>query len=297
MLSQARLLSMAPASFVLLWSTGFVCAKLGLPYAGPVTFLLWRFGLVVVLMAGLAWLAHAPWPTWAQAKHVALAGVLLQAGYLGGVFSAIALGLPSGVTALIVCTQPLLTALAGPLIGERVTPRQWAGLLLGVVGVALVVGEKLMAQSASTAHWLATGLAVMGLVSMTAGTLYQKKFCGQNDLRTQSVVQFMAAFAVLLPFGLAFESLQVRWSPAFVAALGWAVLVLSLGAISLLLVLIKRGAATSVSSLFYLVPPVSALLGWLMFDERLGWLALCGFGVTVIAVAMVMQPVDSRKLS
>jgi drug/metabolite transporter (DMT)-like permease len=283
----------APLTFVLLWSTGYVVAKLGMPYAGPMAFLLWRFGLVVLLMLALALAARAVWPSFSQAKHIAVAGVLLQAGYLGGVFSAIALGLPSGVTALIVCTQPILTALAGPVIGERVTKRQWTGLWLGLAGVALVVAEKLGPGSARAAgNVVALGLALLALVSMTVGTLYQKKFCGQTDLRTQAVVQFAASFMALLPFGLYFGDTQVRWEMPFVLALGWSVLVLSLGAISLLLLLIKAGSATSVSSLFYLVPPVSAMLGYLVFNETLGALALCGFVLTAIAVAMVMRPVN-----
>lgn len=218
--------------------------------------------------------------------HVAVAGVLLQAGYLAGVFVAISLGLSAGLAALIVGTQPILTAVAGPLIGERVTRRQWAGLVLGFAGVAMVLSNKI---GLGGFGWGAVAFAVLALVTITAGTLYQKRFCGGEDLRTQSVVQFIAAGAVLLPFSLAFETREVVWSGALVFAIGWLVVVLSLGAISLLLLLIRRGAATSVTSLMYLVPPVTALIAYFMFDERLTPVSLAGMAVAVAGVAMVMR--------
>ncbi len=278
--------SLMPLTFVLLWATGFVTAKYGLPYAGPITFLLWRCALVILCMGALALVFRARWPDWRRAKHIAVAGVLLQAGYLGGVFAAIAHGMPAGLSALIVCMQPVLTAIAGPLIGERVTARQWAGFALGTLGVMVVVWDKLHLQGVGP---LTLSLSVLALVSITVGTIYQKKFCGANDLRTQSVVQFAASFAVLLPLGLAFETLQVRWTPQFVGALSWAVLVLSLGSISLLLLMIRRGAVTQVASLFYLVPPVTAVMAYLMFGETLGMKALVGFVIAVIGVALVVM--------
>ena len=278
--------SLMPLTFVLLWATGFVTAKYGLPYAGPITFLLWRCALVILCMGALALVFRARWPDWRRAKHIAVAGVLLQAGYLGGVFAAIAHGMPAGLSALIVCMQPVLTAIAGPLIGERVTARQWVGFALGVLGVMVVVWDKLHLQGVGP---LTLSLSVLALVSITVGTIYQKKFCGANDLRTQSVVQFAASFAVLLPLGLAFETLQVRWTPQFVGALSWAVLVLSLGSISLLLLMIRRGAVTQVASLFYLVPPVTAVMAYLMFGETLGMKALVGFVIAVIGVALVVM--------
>ena len=280
------LTSLMPITFVLLWATGFVTAKFGLPYAEPITFLLWRCALVIVCMGALALAFRAPWPDWRRARHIAVAGVLLQAGYLGGVFTAIAYGMPAGLSALIVCMQPVLTAISGPLIGERVTPRQWAGFALGTLGVLVVVWDKLHLQGVGP---LTLGLSVLALVSITVGTIYQKKFGGANDLRTQSVVQFAASFVVLLPLGLAFETLQVRWTPQFIGALGWAGLVLSLGSISLLLLMIRRGAVTQVASLFYLVPPVTAVMAYLMFGETLGVKALLGFVIAVIGVALVVM--------
>ena len=281
-----RAVRFMPLAFVLLWATGFVCAKLGLPHAGPMTFLLWRCGLVVLCMTALALLFRAPWPTWSRAKHIAVAGVLLQAGYLGGVFAAISLGMPAGVTALIVGLQPVLTALLGPLVGERVSLKQWLGLGLGAAGVVLVVWDKLHLTGIGGA---AVALTVLALTSITLGTLYQKRYCGANDLRTQSVIQFVAAFAVLLPFGMAFETLQVVWARDFIIALAWSVLVLSLGSISLLLLLIRQGAVTQVASLFYLVPPVTAIMAYFMFDERLGATALAGLVVAMVGVALVVH--------
>ncbi len=276
-----------PVLFVLLWSTGFIGAKFGLPYAPPLKFLLWRFVFVISLMGAIALATRAAWPRGVQWLHVAVAGILLQAGYLGGVFAAIGLGMTAGLSALIVSLQPILTAFAGPLVGERVSRRQWLGLVLGLGGVVMVVWNKLALGVIAPD---ALALTVLALVSITAGTLYQKRYCGAQDLRTQSVVQFVAAGLVLLPLSLAFESRPVVWSGEFIFAIGWLVVVLSLGAISLLLVLIRRGAATSVSSLMYLVPAVTAVMAWLMFGETLSLLALVGMAVAVAGVALVVRP-------
>lgn len=275
-----------PALFVLLWATGFIGAKFGMPYAPPLKFLLWRYLAVIVLMGALSLATRAPWPRGMKIAHVAIAGMLLQAGYLGGVFIAIDLGMSAGLAALIVGTQPILTAIAGPLVGERVGPRQWAGLALGMAGVAMVVSHKVDLDGFG---WQALASSIVALIAITAGTLYQKRFCGAQDLRTQSVVQFLAAGALLLPLCLAFETRAVIWSAELVFALGWLVVVLSLGATSLLLVLIRRGAATAVSSLMYLVPPVTALVAYGLFDEALGYLSLAGMAVAVAGVALVMR--------
>jgi drug/metabolite transporter (DMT)-like permease len=283
---QSLFISATPALFVILWATGFVGAKLGLPYAPPLKFLLWRFAVVIALMTPFAFFTGAPWPRGRKIAHVAIAGILLQGGYLAGVFVAISLGLSAGLAALIVGTQPILTAIAGPLIGERVNPRQWAGLGLGFVGVGMVLSNKI---GFGGFGWEAVAFAVLALVTITAGTLYQKRFCGGADLRTQSVIQFIAAGAVLLPFSLAFETRAVVWSGALVFAIVWLVVVLSLGATTLLLLLIRRGAATSVTSLMYLVPPVTALIAYVMFDERLTLVALAGMAVAVAGVALVVR--------
>ena len=276
-----------PGLFVLLWSTGFVGAKFGLPYAEPLTFLLLRLVLVVALMLPLALAMRAAWPgSLIQLGHVAVAGVLMQGGYLGGVFCSIHLGMSAGVIALIVGIQPILTAFASaPLFGERLHARQWSGLVLGFGGVLLVV----LGRSTLSGITPATlALSLLALLSITVGTLYQKRYCGAVDLRAGSVIQFSAAGLVLLPLALAFETMQVRWTGEFVFALTWLVLVLSIGAIPLLYILIRKGAATRVASLFYLVPPATALMAYVMFGETLSLTALAGMALAAIGVALVV---------
>lgn len=275
-----------PGLFVLLWSTGFIGAKLGLPYAEPQTFLVVRFAIVTVLLAAFAGLTGAPWPgSFREAAHIAVAGLLLQAVYLGGVFASIFHGVPAGVSALIVGIQPLLVAAAaGPFLGETVTRRQWLGLALGLAGVVLVVWTKLGIGIGSV--WGYT-LSVIALLGITIGTLYQKKFCPRLDLRSGSAIQFAAATVALAPFALLFETRQITWSGEFLFALGWLCIVLSLGAISLLFILIRRGAAAKVSSLFFLVPPCTALVAYFLFGEQLSLLALIGMAATMAGVALV----------
>ncbi|MBE0613978.1 MAG: DMT family transporter [Burkholderiales bacterium] len=284
----ARLwLQAMPGLFVLLWSTGFVSAKFGLPYAEPLTFLLLRFALVVALMLPLALIMRVTWPdSLTQLGHVAVVGVLMQGGYLSGVFCSIHLGMSAGVSALIVGIQPILTAFASaPLFGERLHVRQWSGLVLGFGGVLLVV----LGRTTLTGITPATlALSVMALLSITVGTLYQKRYCGAVDLRAGSVIQFCAAGLVLLPLALVFETMRVNWTGEFIATLAWLVLVLSIGAISLLYILIRKGAATRVASLFYLVPPATALMAYAMFGETLGPMAMAGMMLAAIGVALVV---------
>lgn len=285
---RAALALFAPGLFVLLWSTGFIGGKLGLPYAEPLTFLLIRMVLTALLLGAVALVLRAPWPrTAGEAGRIALAGLLVHGTYLGGVFSAISQGLPAGTVALIVGLQPLLTAIAaGPLLGERLTGRQWTGFALGLVGVALVVWEKLALRSGL--GW-ALALAVVALLGITAGTLYQKRHCAGMDLRSGTAIQYAASallFAILAPLT---ETMQVRWTGEFVFALGWLCLVLSVGAVFLLYFLIRQGAASRVASLFYLTPPTTALMAWALFGETLGWLALAGMGVTAAGVALVLK--------
>jgi len=278
----------APGVFVLLWSTGFIGAKLGLPDAEPLTFLLLRFAIVCCLLLALALGLRRPWPSGRlHIFHIAVAGVLLHGGYLGGVFSSIQRGMPAGLVALIVGMQPLLTALlGGRLLGEHVGAKQWTGLLLGFAGVALVLSGKLALAGLSTGGLL---LALLALLSITAGTVYQKRYCGQMDLWTGSLVQFAASGLVFLPLALTSESMHINWSGSFLFALGWLVLVLSLGAISLLHQLIRRGAATRVSALFYLTPPTTALLAWGMFGEQLDLPAMAGMALAAFGVALALR--------
>ncbi|WP_377807001.1 DMT family transporter [Azospirillum sp. A29] len=279
-------LRLMPGLFVLLWSTGFIGAKYGLPYVEPLTFLLIRLGLVAVVLALVALASRAPWPKdWATAGRIALAGLLVHGVYLSGVFLAIAHGLPAGVTALIVGIQPLLTAaLSGPLLSERVSGRQWVGLLLGLAGVGLVVREKL---SVDAEHLIGIGYAMAALVGITLGTLYQKRHGGGMDLRSGTAIQYAATAVVLAVVAPLTETMQVQWTGEFIFALLWLCFVLSVGAIFLLFALIRRGAAAKVASLFYLTPPVTALVAWMLFGEKLGIAALAGMAVAVCGVALV----------
>lgn len=279
-----------PAVFVLLWSTGFIGAKFGLPYAEPFTFLFIRFALVLLLLAPLAVLARAAWRGgWRAAGHQLVTGALVHGLYLGGVFWAIGAGLSAGVAALVVGMQPLLTAVAvGPLLGERVSGRQWLGLVLGLSGVGMVVGEKLAGSGVGTVAPVALVGAVVGLFGITAGTLYQKRFGGGADLRIATFIQYISAAAVTGLAALAVETREVQWTGEFLFALGWLVLVLSIGAISLLMLLIRRGEAARTASLFYLVPPVTAVTAWALFDETLGLIALAGMALAVAGVALVV---------
>ena len=277
-----------PFLFVFLWSTGFVGAKFGLPYAEPLSFLLTRYGFVITLMLAIALATRAPWPKEPmQWVHIGVSGILVQAVYLGGVFVAIKHGLPAGVTALVVGIQPLLTALgAGWLLDEKVSKRQWGGLALGFVGVGLVVSGKF--GDAPLGPMLIP--ALVALLGITAGTLYQKRYCAKLDLRTGSVIQFVPT-AVLTAIAVAlFEDYKIEWTGEFAFALGWLVLVLSLGAISLLNLLIRSGSAVNVASLFYLTPPMTALIAWVVFGENLTYTAAFGMLVAVSGVYLVAKP-------
>jgi drug/metabolite transporter (DMT)-like permease len=275
-----------PFAFVLIWATGFVVAKYAVPYAEPLSFLVLRYIGVVVLMLALAVLARAPWPDRRAALHLAVAGAGIQAGYLGGVWAAIGAGMPAGVAALVVNLQPVLTGLWMGLFGRRLTVRQGAGLLLGFAGVVLVVSSKLTARGITP---LTLGLTTLALLSITGGTLYQSRFCPRFDLRTGQVVQFVSAIAVTLPFVLVFESFRVRWTPQLIGALAWSVLALTGGAISLLFLMLRRGAAAQVTSYFYLVPGITALMAWIMFRETLGLTAVAGMLISIIGVAMTTR--------
>ncbi len=274
-----------PGVFVVLWSTGFVFAKLGLPFVGPFTFLEIRYLVVIVLMSLLAIATSAPWPARDKIVPIAIGGLLVHAGYLGGVFGAISVGVEAGVAALVAGLQPVLTAaLAGPLLGETVTRRQWFGLALGFSGVILVVRAKLGLGLGTP---FGMGLSALAMLSITAGTLWQKRYCGGMDLRTGSVVQFAASAVVTAPLAWGLEGLRVEWAPNLVIALAWLCLVLSIGAITAMFVLIRRGKASEVSSLFFLVPPTTALIAWAMFHETLDAFSMAGMGLVVAAVAMV----------
>jgi drug/metabolite transporter (DMT)-like permease len=283
-------LSPVPILFVLIWSTGFIVAKFGLPYAPPLTFLILRCACVLALLIPCVLIWKAPWPV-GSISHIALAGLLMHGGYLGGVWCAIKLGMPAGVSALIVGMQPILTAAAAPLIGETVRPRQWLGLLFGLAGVALVVYAKinLIGLSAS-----AIGLCLLALVSMTAGTMYQRRFCPRFDPRTGTVIQFSSTIAVLVPLAILIENFDltlanVQWTLDFIGALLWSSVALSIGAMFLLFKLIRRSDATEVTSLMYLTPPTTAIMAWFAFGEAFDLLGIAGMVVAVLGVAFVVK--------
>ncbi|WP_414675587.1 DMT family transporter [Magnetovibrio sp.] len=277
-----------PGVFVLLWSTGFLGAKLGLPYAEPFTFLFLRFAVLTAILVVVALAFRAPWPsTWGAFARIGVVGLLVHGVYLGGVFSAIHAGLSAGVAALIVGLQPLLTAVgAGAFLGETVRPRQWLGLVLGLVGVVLVLGDKLNIDGGNLDG---IAFAAAALFAITTGTLYQKRHGDAMDLRSGSAIQYAVAAVPTAALAWTLESGEVTWSGELVFALAWLVLVLSLGAISLLYILIRRGAASKVASLFYLTPPVTAVFAWILFDETLAPLAMVGMVVVVIGVALATR--------
>lgn len=285
----AALLAAMPWVFVCIWSTGFVVARFGMPHAPPFGFLSWRFGLSVLALLLWVTLSKARWPrSRRQWAHLAVTGVFMQAGYLGGVWSAVKSGMGAGTSALIVGLQPVLVALWIAYAGreQRVSVRQWLGLGLGLLGLLLVVGQKVDLGEVTAAN---LGMAVVALLSITLGTLYQKRFVGPCDVRSASAVQMLAALAVCLPLAWWMESEAVRWHPQLIGAMAWSVLVLTLGGSSLLYLLIQRGAATRVASLMYLVPAGAALLAWMLFGEALGGAVGVGLVVTAVGVALIMR--------
>ena len=289
---RSALIRAMPIVFVLIWSTGFIVARYGMPHAPPLTFLSMRYALSLLCFGVWIALAGVEWPRdRAQWGHLAVVGMLIHAGYLGGVWAAVKSGIGAGTVALLVGLQPVLTALwmswrsrsSGSV--ARVAPRQWLGLALGLGGLTLVVWHKL--GGGEVTHWN-LALAIFALLSITIGTLYQKRFVAPCDVRTASAIQLFAALAVTLPFAL-LEAEPVVWHPQMIGALVWSVLVLTLGGSSLLYLLIQRGAATAVTSLMYLVPPCTATLAWLLFGEDFTWSMGVGMLLTATGVSLVVR--------
>jgi drug/metabolite transporter (DMT)-like permease len=270
--------------FVIIWSTGFIIARYGMPHAEPMTFLSLRFLGVLICMIPIVLLWKAPWPRQSQIIHNAIDGILLQAGYLGGVWAAVREGMSAGLTALIVGLQPILTALLASWVAERVRPVQWLGLAIGLLGVGLVVWAKIVMIGFSDLSFV---FIIIALLAITAGTLYQKKYCPQFDLRTGSVIQFAASAVVCVPLMMIFETREIAWVPELVFSLLWSIFALSIGASSLLFVMIRHGAATKVTSLMYLTPPTTALMAWFLFNEPITWTIGLGIALTMGAVLMV----------
>lgn len=287
-----------PVAFVLIWSSGFIIARYGMPHAEPMTFSFLRFLGVLLVMVPAVLLIRPNWPNRHQVVHIAVAGVLLQAGYLGGVWAAVRHGMSAGLVALIMGLQPILTAWAAAYLAERVSVRQWIGLALGLSGVGLVVSTKLSIAGLSP---LSLGLAAFALASITTGTLYQKRFCPDFDLRAGSVIQFSVSAVACLPFMLLFETRQIDWHPELIGALLWGIFGLSIGAISLLFIMIREGRATQVTSLLYLTPPTTAVMAWILFDEPITLITVLGTLLTVFGVWWVVSqkkdPLSNRSSS
>jgi len=282
-----------PAVFVLIWSTGFIVAKFGLPYTAPLRFLATRYLLSLVCFLVWIVLAKVSWPrSPVQWFHLAVTGLLIHAGYLGGVWCAIKAGMGSGLSALIVGLQPVLTAIWVSQTnrlrteGSSVSARQWLGLTLGLAGLIMVVARKF--GSGMEANPVTLGLAVFALLCITTGTLYQKRFVEGADVRSANAIQLGAALLVTLPLSL-FENETTQWTAGYAGALAWSVLGLTLGGSSLLYLLIQRGAATAVTSLLYLVPPTTAAMAWLMFDEPITMITLMGTALTALGVNLVVR--------
>lgn len=287
------LVRLSPPTFVLIWSTGWIVAGLAAPYADPLTFLSARYVIAALLVGAFAFLAKASWPaSRAETGHALVSGVLLHGIYLGGVWWAVAQGVPAGISALIAALQPILTALLAPtLVGERIGPRQWLGVALGFAGIALVLAPKLTGLDPAALASIGIPLAVnaLAMVSVTLGTFYQKRFIASGDLRSVACLQYLGAIVFTLPLALAFENLRIEWNGVMVATMAWSVLAISIGAIGLLLLLIRRGAVSKAAALIYLVPPTAAIMAYLFFGETLTLVQVVGMAVTAGGVYLVSR--------
>jgi len=284
---------LAPTLFVLLWSTGWINARFAVTYSDPLTFLVVRHAVTAAAMIPIALILRASWPRTPRAiGHALMVGVLLNAAYLGAVWWAIAKGVPSGVSGLIAAVQPILTTMLAPLLlGETVRPRQWAGVALGFFGIALVLQPKLATidPGALGAVLVPLGVNVLGMAAVTLGTFYQKRFIPTGHPITTQTLQFAAAFAVTLPFAWLTEEMNFVWNTTTIAVLAWSVIGISIGANTLLIVLIRRGAVSRAAALIYLMPPVVAVQAFLAFGETLTAIQLVGMGVTVAGVALITR--------
>ena len=276
-----------PLVFVVLWSTGFIGARLGLPYSEPMTFLALRFGAVAVVLAALIPFAGTGWPTWRQWRDQSVIAIFMHVGYLGGVFVAVDLGLEAGLAAVIVGLQPIAIALAaGLILGERLSALQWAGMALGFGGVLLIVVRKLEAGVGDT---VSLGFSVVALLAISAGSILQKRRSESIPMLSGNMVQFAFAGLFCGAAALAFETREIEWTADFIIALSWSIVVLSFGALTLYYVLIRRGAASRVASLFFLVPPCTAVVAYFLFGETLGPLEVAGMAAAAVGVLIVLR--------
>lgn len=274
----------APILFVLLWSSGFIGARLGMPYVEPMTFLSLRMVFVVIILLALAFIARAGWLSGPEIGHSLVAGLLVHGLYLGGVFVAIGQGVPAGISALIPGLQPvLISTIANRFMGETVTRQQWLGLALGLIGVLIVLHDRSIIAAGSVLGWSASFASLIGI---SLGTLYQKRFCGGIDWRSGNVVQYAGALALFAAAAFAFETRAIHWSGELVFALAYLVIVLSIAAVALMYWLIRRSAATGFASLFYLVPATTALMAFLLFDEKLDAISVGGMVICAVGVVL-----------
>lgn len=272
--------------FVLVWGSGYLASKAGMQYAAPLTFLSLRYVFGVVCM--LVWLliSRPLWPsTRKEVIHICVAGLLMHAINLGGSHYAQFLGMSAGITALLLATQPLLTAIfASRMLGEKLSYRQWLGVLVALIGVSLVVWHKINAQTGTLASFVAV---VVSLAAITSGTLYQRAFCKNVDLRSASFIQFVASLIVLMPLAVGIEGFEIRWNWTLVISVVFLVVFASIAAVNILHKLMRQGHATKVTSLFFLTPVVAVLLEWGMFDFTPTWLTASGVVITCAGVALV----------
>jgi drug/metabolite transporter (DMT)-like permease len=275
--------------FIFIWASGYIVAKLAAHDAEALTFLLCRYLFVVAMMGALALAARAPWPSRRDALHLAVSGVLIHAVYLGGVWVAIRMGISAGLAALIVNLQPVLTVCFASWTGDAITRRQWLGVAIGFAGVVIVLSAKLLNVSLSGFVWAPVLLCVVALLANTIGVIYQKKHVPHFDLRTGQVVQFVASALATLPMVFAFEQFSVTWSRDVIIAMLWSVIVLSGGGVTLMFYLLRSGSAMRVTSTMYVVPGLTALMAWLIFDETLTWNVVVGMGITLLGVYLVVN--------
>jgi drug/metabolite transporter (DMT)-like permease len=288
-MTSANLLArLAPPLFVVIWATGFIVARVVAPHAEPLTFLLVRYLFAILVLSLLVAVAPVSWPrTWREWRNALIAGILLHGFYLGGVFWSVKHGLPAGISALVAGLQPLVTGLlAAPLLGETVPLRRWAGIGIGFMGASLVVLPKLGNGGVPP---LPLVVCLLGMLSITLGTIWQKRTAGALDLRVNAAVQFIGAAGVTLPLMLLTEQGRIDFTPPLLGALAWAVFGLSIGAIGLLLFLIRQGAVVGVATLLYLVPPVAALMAFAFFGETLSPVQMVGMALAALGVAVASR--------
>jgi drug/metabolite transporter (DMT)-like permease len=280
-----------PPAFVFLWSTGFVAARLVAGHAEPFTFLIWRFAIAGLVLAGVAYLAKIEWPRAPLALATPMAaGILIHGSYLGAIFWSVDHGLPAGISALIASLQPILTAaLARPLLGERVSLKRWCGVAAGAFGAVLVILPKLGLAGSGAVPALPAAICGLGMVSLTFGTFFQKRYGGALDARAGTALQYAGACLALLPLALIFEQGRIEPIPQVMIGLAWSIFGMSIAAILMLLHMIRKGAVAAVSSLFFLVPALSSLMTYAFFDERLGLVQILGLGLAVIGVSIASR--------